>query len=87
MDMIGIEIAKMHKINIIHGDLTTSNMMVRRLEAQDEENRKPLSTSGGEEVMVNQRPPAEVVRFSFPSSTQRLIDRMNHLCLAGANSY
>ncbi|KAH9475036.1 EKC/KEOPS complex subunit BUD32 [Psilocybe cubensis] len=30
MRLIGIEIAKMHLADIIHGDLTTSNMMVRR---------------------------------------------------------
>ncbi|KAF9484618.1 kinase-like protein [Pholiota conissans] len=29
MNLIGIEIAKMHLADIIHGDLTTSNMMVR----------------------------------------------------------
>lgn len=29
MTMIGKELAKMHKIDIIHGDLTTSNMMLR----------------------------------------------------------
>ncbi|KAM6499412.1 Protein kinase-like domain containing protein [Amanita muscaria] len=29
MTMIGNELAKMHKIDIIHGDLTTSNMMLR----------------------------------------------------------
>lgn len=29
MGMAGIEIAQMHKINVIHGDLTASNMMVR----------------------------------------------------------
>ncbi|KAI0660161.1 kinase-like domain-containing protein [Cubamyces menziesii] len=29
MSMIGTEIAKMHKADIIHGDLTTSNMMLR----------------------------------------------------------
>lgn len=28
--MIGTEIAKMHLADIIHGDLTTSNMMLRR---------------------------------------------------------
>ncbi|KAI5992837.1 hypothetical protein EDC04DRAFT_1288853 [Pisolithus marmoratus] len=27
--MIGVEIAKMHLADIIHGDLTTSNMMLR----------------------------------------------------------
>lgn len=31
MDMIGTEIAKMHQADIIHGDLTTSNMMLRPL--------------------------------------------------------
>jgi len=30
MGMIGIEIAKMHSADVIHGDLTTSNMMLRR---------------------------------------------------------
>lgn len=30
MQMIGTEIAKMHMADIIHGDLTTSNMMLRR---------------------------------------------------------
>ena len=30
MVLIGTEIAKMHQADIIHGDLTTSNMMLRR---------------------------------------------------------
>ena len=30
MALIGTEIAKMHQADIIHGDLTTSNMMLRR---------------------------------------------------------
>ncbi|KAK1236516.1 serine/threonine-protein kinase bud32 [Marasmius sp. AFHP31] len=30
MNLVGIEIAKMHKADVIHGDLTTSNMMLRR---------------------------------------------------------
>lgn len=29
MELIGSEIAKMHKADIIHGDLTTSNMIIR----------------------------------------------------------
>lgn len=29
MEMVGVEIAKMHKADVIHGDLTTSNMMLR----------------------------------------------------------
>ena len=29
MEMVGAEIAKMHLADIIHGDLTTSNMMLR----------------------------------------------------------
>jgi len=29
MGLVGSEIAKMHKADIIHGDLTTSNMMIR----------------------------------------------------------
>lgn len=30
MTLIGNEIAKMHRADVIHGDLTTSNMMLRR---------------------------------------------------------
>ncbi|EJD00465.1 uncharacterized protein FOMMEDRAFT_169910 [Fomitiporia mediterranea MF3/22] len=30
MTMIGVEIAKMHKVDVVHGDLTTSNMMLRK---------------------------------------------------------
>ncbi|KAJ4001220.1 hypothetical protein F5050DRAFT_1561244 [Lentinula boryana] len=33
MKLIGIEIAKMHRVDVIHGDLTTSNMMLRRPES------------------------------------------------------
>lgn len=29
MNLIGNEIAKMHRVDVIHGDLTTSNMMLR----------------------------------------------------------
>jgi TP53 regulating kinase-like protein len=35
MTLIGEEIAKMHKSDIIHGDLTTSNMMLRRREGEE----------------------------------------------------
>lgn len=37
LPMIGIQIARLHQVNIIHGDLTTSNMMVRS-KAVDGEN-------------------------------------------------
>jgi len=63
MDMIGIEIAKMHKINVIHGDLTTSNMMVRRRLEEKKEDKDGLpSTSGGES---HQCPRAEVLLIDF----------------------
>lgn len=29
MEKIGVEIAKLHLIDIVHGDLTTSNMLLR----------------------------------------------------------
>ncbi|CAE7206525.1 unnamed protein product [Rhizoctonia solani] len=35
MTLIGEEIAKMHKSDIIHGDLTTSNMMLRRVHGEE----------------------------------------------------
>jgi hypothetical protein len=34
MSLIGTEIAKMHMADIIHGDLTTSNMMLRHTPSQ-----------------------------------------------------
>ncbi|KAG9016763.1 serine/threonine-protein kinase bud32 [Tulasnella sp. 427] len=36
MKFIGRELAKMHAVDIIHGDLTTSNMMLRRSPSTDE---------------------------------------------------
>ncbi|KAG9122380.1 serine/threonine-protein kinase bud32 [Ceratobasidium sp. 392] len=37
MELIGTEIAKMHRGDIIHGDLTTSNMMLRKKEGKEAE--------------------------------------------------
>lgn len=38
MELIGVQLAKMHSADVIHGDLTTSNMMVRtRKQAQMQE--------------------------------------------------
>lgn len=37
MHLIGTEIAKMHAADVIHGDLTTSNMMLRRHSDEDTE--------------------------------------------------
>lgn len=36
MKLIGRELAKMHTVDIIHGDLTTSNMMLRKSPGTDE---------------------------------------------------
>ncbi|KAG8783636.1 serine/threonine-protein kinase bud32 [Ceratobasidium sp. 428] len=36
MELIGTEIAKMHRGDIIHGDLTTSNMMLRKKRGREE---------------------------------------------------
>ena len=35
MKQIGAEIAKMHLADIIHGDLTTSNMMLRKVDEDE----------------------------------------------------
>lgn len=46
MQMIGTEIAKMHLADVIHGDLTTSNMMLRRPTSTDKAklvSQRPLS--------------------------------------------
>ncbi|KAI0357139.1 hypothetical protein OH77DRAFT_1476593 [Trametes cingulata] len=43
MEMIGTEIAKMHQADIIHGDLTTSNMMLRH----------PSSSKGIQLVLID----------------------------------
>jgi TP53 regulating kinase-like protein len=57
LHLVGLELAKMHLADIIHGDLTTSNMMVRLL---TEEQRR---AGGGRENEV-----FEVVRFLLPPS-------------------
>jgi tRNA A-37 threonylcarbamoyl transferase component Bud32 len=44
MTLIGTEIAKMHKGDIIHGDLTTSNMMLRKTRQGEEAQVVSLST-------------------------------------------
>ena len=48
MCMIGTEIAKMHRADIVHGDLTTSNMIVRH----------PTSPKGLQLVRKSRRPRA-----------------------------
>ena len=51
MGMIGTEIAKMHQADIIHGDLTTSNMMLRH----------PSSRKGLQLVCISpSRPPIQI---------------------------
>jgi TP53 regulating kinase-like protein len=49
MRQIGVEVAKMHLADVIHGDLTTSNMMIRPI---------PSSESSSHGSMR-----AEIVRF------------------------
>ncbi|KZT11464.1 uncharacterized protein LAESUDRAFT_809389 [Laetiporus sulphureus 93-53] len=43
MHMIGTEIANMHQADVVHGDLTTSNMMLRH----------PSASKGGELVLID----------------------------------
>jgi hypothetical protein len=54
LHLVGLELAKMHLADIMHGDLTTSNMMVRLL---TEEQRQP---GGGRENEI-----FEVVRSNL----------------------
>ncbi|CAL1701730.1 unnamed protein product [Somion occarium] len=46
MQLIGTEIAKMHEADIIHGDLTTSNMMLRPPSAPDKSSELVLIDFG-----------------------------------------
>lgn len=63
MDLMGIEIAKLHLINLIHGDLTTSNIMVRRKRNPSTEAASAPMKTGIVEL------PAELVRrLGFASS-------------------
>jgi len=78
MDMMGIEIAKMHKINVIHGDLTTSNMMVRRRLEEKKEDKDDLpSTSSGGERLINHHQCllAEVVRSTASFCTAHAVSK------------
>ncbi|KAF8321290.1 hypothetical protein DL93DRAFT_2052021 [Clavulina sp. PMI_390] len=66
MELIGIEVAKMHLVNIIHGDLTTSNMMVRKrapLPASTEPS-KPTGKGFREPIY-----PAELILIDFGLTT------------------
>jgi TP53 regulating kinase and related kinases len=56
MGLIGDEIAKMHRADIIHGDLTTSNMMLRH----------PLSFKSLPAALH----PTELARIAFSFSLQ-----------------
>ncbi|KAI0321537.1 hypothetical protein OF83DRAFT_1196328 [Amylostereum chailletii] len=49
MTMIGTELAKMHRADIIHGDLTTSNMMLRHPSARP---RVPASNGAGADLFI-----------------------------------
>lgn len=66
MDLMGVEIAKMHLINLIHGDLTTSNIMVRRRPSQAEQASLPSTEPSTPKKIVNAELPAEVVSIHFP---------------------
>lgn len=44
MALIGAEIAKMHQADVVHGDLTTSNMMLRLPRSFIAHNAKTLPT-------------------------------------------
>lgn len=50
MQLIGRELGRMHRVDIIHGDLTTSNMIVRRTTATT------TSTGGVSAEIVSDRP-------------------------------
>jgi len=49
MHQMGVEIAKMHLADVIHGDLTTSNMMLRPLEPTT----SPNQSSSSELVLID----------------------------------
>src|SRR6266540_2207324 len=56
MDLIGTEVARMHLADIIHGDLTTSNMMLRC----------PTFLHN-----TNTSSPTELVRRDYPSNNDK----------------
>lgn len=70
MDMMGVEIAKMHLINLIHGDLTTSNIMVRRIALPPGEGIPAPSGAPAHSKTGAVELPAELVRiFEYPSAS------------------
>ena len=67
MDMIGDEIAKMHLADVVHGDLTTSNMMLRHptsFTALSPDNPRTQLVSLRTHVLTNN---AMFTRFARPS--------------------
>ena len=53
MDQMGTEIAKMHLADVIHGDLTTSNMMIRQPVSSASPNESTSSELVGFLVLTN----------------------------------
>lgn len=75
MRLIGVIIAEMHLVDIIHGDLTTSNMMLRRLQPSPEQSS--LAEIVGYRfalVYLSDRTAQQLTWSIFPMGLQVLID-------------
>ena len=70
MLLIGQQLARMHTASIIHGDLTTSNMILRRCEPD-----VLLPSTMVEPSMSSREPPAEIVRPSYDSIMHTLTSK------------
>ncbi|KAL9599598.1 MAG: hypothetical protein Q9219_003754 [cf. Caloplaca sp. 3 TL-2023] len=72
MGRIGAAVGRMHEVGIVHGDLTTSNLMLRD-EAGEAENQEPAGTSQEtdiEEVSLD----GEIVLIDFGLAGQSIQD-------------
>jgi TP53 regulating kinase-like protein len=72
MGRIGKAVGRLHEVGVVHGDLTTSNLMVRQEESESEsveENGADLSSSPKDEQL-----PGEIIIIDFGLAVQTVQD-------------
>ncbi|KAF2502282.1 kinase-like protein [Lophium mytilinum] len=72
MGRVGRAVGRMHEVGVCHGDLTTSNLMVRRKEG--EKAQEHFETGGGHHTAGLEGLDGEIVLIDFGLATQSIQD-------------
>lgn len=90
MSLIGYQLAKMHSVDVIHGDLTTSNMMMRNARSREATrlsqktgNRVDSLVASLDSMRLSDGTEKELVRLSLPFYTSPLFHSLTlflHSC-------